>query len=483
MPYNSIHTGEDIDAGISKTQGVASNATANATDAQLRDRGTHTGTQPLSSISDAGSAATASTEDFATAAQGSLADTAQQPPTEGAFVDGDKTKLDNIEASADVTDTANVTSAGALMDSEVTNLAQVKSFDSSDYAPAAHTQAISTVTGLQGALDGKLVSGSNISLLTNDSGFTTNTALSAIATNNAGSSEPNTTFAHMLWFDTNNDLMKMRNEANSAWVIVAKKDGSGWTPYRQGTALGTASVQPDNRYAHRSNNLSDLGSATTARANLGLASANSPEKLRVVEEVNNSMVAQFINSAGSSGDTLGKGYIGFGISNSFEETGCYIGWDQESVSGYQQALTFGTRPDIEEFPTERMRITSGGDVQITKSLSVKGATLDPGGTAPMHACRAWVNFNGTGTVAIRGGGNVSSVTDNGVGDYTVNFTTAMQDANYAMSGSGEDTGGVKDVLIGRTNGGTKTTTACRIKTVNAGANVEDFPSVEVMFFR
>jgi len=67
-----------------------------------------------------------------------------------------------------------------------------------------------------------------------------NNALSAIVTNNAGSSEPNPTFPHMLWFDTNNDLMKMRNEANSAWVIVAKKDGSGWTPYWQGTALGTA---------------------------------------------------------------------------------------------------------------------------------------------------------------------------------------------------------------------------------------------------
>jgi len=97
-----------------------------------------------------------------------------------------------------------------------------------------------------------------------------NNALSAIVTNNAGSFEPNPTFAHMLWFDKNNDLMKVRNEANSAWVIVAKKDASGWTPYRQGTALGTASVQPDNRYAHRSNNLSDLGSATTARANLGV---------------------------------------------------------------------------------------------------------------------------------------------------------------------------------------------------------------------
>jgi hypothetical protein len=53
------------------------------------------------------------------------------------------------------------------------------------------------------------------------------------------------------------------------------------------------------------------------------------------------------------------------------------------------------------------------------------------GTAPIYPCRAWVNFNGTGTVAIRASGNVSSVTDNGTGDYTVNFTTAMPDANYA----------------------------------------------------
>ncbi len=64
--------------------------------------------------------------DYATAAQGTTADSAQQPPAEGAFVDGDKTKLDAIEGSADVTDTANVTAAGALMDSELTDLAGVK---------------------------------------------------------------------------------------------------------------------------------------------------------------------------------------------------------------------------------------------------------------------------------------------------------------------------------------------------------------------
>ena len=49
-------------------------------------------------------------------------------------------------------------------------------------------------------------------------------------------------------------------------------------------------------------------------------------------------------------------------------------------------------------------------------------------------CKAWVNFNGAGTVAIRAAFNVSSIQDNGTGDYTVNFTTAMPDANYAWAG-------------------------------------------------
>lgn len=60
--------------------------------------------------------------------------------------------------------------------------------------------------------------------------------------------------------------------------------------------------------------------------------------------------------------------------------------------------------------------------------------LNPDGTEN-YKCRAWVNFNGTGTVAIRAAGNVTSITDNGTGNYTVNFTTAMPDANYAANAS------------------------------------------------
>jgi hypothetical protein len=57
---------------------------------------------------------------------------------------------------------------------------------------------------------------------------------------------------------------------------------------------------------------------------------------------------------------------------------------------------------------------------------------DGNGTTIGTLCRAWVNFNGTGTVAIRASFNVSSITDNGTGNYTVNFTTAMPDANYSV---------------------------------------------------
>jgi len=60
---------------------------------------------------------------------------------------------------------------------------------------------------------------------------------------------------------------------------------------------------------------------------------------------------------------------------------------------------------------------------------------DSAGTQIGTFCRAWVNFNGTGTVAIRASFNVSSITDNGTGDYTVNYTNALPDANYAANGT------------------------------------------------
>lgn len=84
----------------------------------------------------------------------------------------------------------------------------------------------------------------------------------------------------------------------------------------------------------------------------------------------------------------------------------------------------------------------------------------------MYLCKAWVNFNGTGTVAIRASGNVSSITDNGTGDYTVNFTTAMPDANFSAVGSAFcETANNATLQIGRYTGSAynpHTTTSIRL---------------------
>ena len=67
-----------------------------------------------------------------------------------------------------------------------------------------------------------------------------------------------------------------------------------------------------------------------------------------------------------------------------------------------------------------------------------------GSSATAYGVRAWVNFNGTGTVAIRDSGNVSSITDHGAGQYTANFTTDMPDVNYCVHITGSVQGTVSN---------------------------------------
>lgn len=72
-------------------------------------------------------------------------------------------------------------------------------------------------------------------------------------------------------------------------------------------------------------------------------------------------------------------------------------------------------------------------IKATTLSNLAGSKTVPTDTVVDGSAKAWVNFNGTGTVAIRRAFNVSSITDNGTGAYTVNFTTAMPDANYSAT--------------------------------------------------
>jgi len=126
--------------------------------------------------------------------------------------------------------------------------------------------------------------------------------------------------------------------------------------------------------------------------------------------------------------------------------------------------------------------TSGQALQTNGSGAL---SWGPGVANDAQLCKAWVNFDGTGTVAIRASYNVSSITDNGTGDYTVNFTTALSDVNYAVTGSAALSSATNtSARILSPRGTTALATgSCRIHTDNDLGAVNDCALVSVAILR
>jgi hypothetical protein len=136
-------------------------------------------------------------------------------------------------------------------------------------------------------------------------------------------------------------------------------------------------------------------------------------------------------------------------------------------------------------------VVGTSDTQTLSNKTFSGAQTfgsaslaEPSGSAPLYLCRAWVNFNGTGTVAIRASGNVSSITDNGTGTYAVNFTTALPDANYAALGSTQGSGVAVLPNISVNQGNNQTTSLVNIYTTGGSTGTPtDFNYITVAVFR
>lgn len=119
----------------------------------------------------------------------------------------------------------------------------------------------------------------------------------------------------------------------------------------------------------------------------------------------------------------------------------------------------------------------------TDVLANNAVTLGKIGTTEQsQLCKAWVNFNGTGTVAIRASYNVSSITDNGTGDYTVNFTTALVDTNYSALGT---PGGTTSAWLVRdySDVTSRSASAIRFATANTAGSPLDPSIVNIAIFR
>jgi hypothetical protein len=245
-----------------------------------------------------------------------------------------------------------------------------------------------------------------------------NNGLAAIVSQNSGAAQPSTTYAYQWWADTTTGLLKIRNAANSAWITIG----------------------------------------TLASANLGLATVASPTFTGTPAAP----------TATASTNTTQLATTAFVLGQSSSTTPVMNG-----TAAVGTGTTFARADHVHASDTSRAPLASPS---FTGNLSFNSGY---GSSAVAYGCRAWVSLNGTGTVAIRGSGNVSSITDNGTGDYTINFTTAMPDASYAaVVGGIEDNAGV---MAGQVLARFYRTTPL-IGSIRVSANTDGLAAFDMLYF-
>lgn len=277
----------------------------------------------------------------------------------------------------------------------------------------------------------------------------------------------NTLLTGALYFNTTSNEMRVYN-------------GSAWTA----AYISSAGV------LLASNNLSDLANTATARSNLNVPTrtggdasgtwgisitGNSATVTNGVYTTGSYANPAWITSlagskvsgdiSGNSANVTGTVAIANGGTGSTTASaarialGVAIGtnvqaWDASLDTWATKTAPSGTVVGTSDTQTLTNKTLTSPTLTTPNINSAQFATVT--GTAPLYAARAWVNFDGTGTVAIRASGNVSSITDNGTADYTVNFTTAMPDANYAVVAQAGDTGALptfgSESTLGKTYG-------------------------------
>jgi len=356
------------DAQFTKLSNIETGATADQTAAQIKTA--YEG--EANAFTDAQFTKLGNIETGATADQtGSQIKSAYQSQT-NAFTDAQFTKLGTVETNADVTDTVNVTSAGALMDSEVTNLAAVKAFDTTDYATA--TQGSTADSALQPDGDGSGLTGIVAGLA-----WSRKTSNYASANNDA------------IIADTSGGAWTLTLPASpDIGDLVRVTDGADWATNNLTVARNGSTIE---------------GDAADMAMNIGGVS---------VDFVYDGSTWQLYAQVGvSSGDVV-------------TETGT-------------QTLTNKTLTSVvmDGTPTAPTATAATDTTQVATTAFVRDAVpnvLNAAGSAPIYACRVWVNFNGEGTVSIRGSGNVDSVVRVTTGNFQVNFTVDLEDVNYVVLG-------------------------------------------------
>ena len=374
-------------------------------------------------------------------------------PEPGEFIrwKADVSGLENVPGSAiaeevivetDYAIAASAASAAAALVSEG-NAATSETNAATSETNAATSETNAAASATSASSSASSASSSASSAAGSATTATTKASEASTSASNASTSETNASnSASAASTSANNASTSESNAATSATNAASSASAAATSATE--AAASAASIDTSS-FVVKSNNLSDLDSASTALTNLGIANhdditvdgsgivgigTSSPSSLLHLVKAGATAYSAtatdgqvgvgptiYLENPSNSNTSVG-GQIVFGMRSTEEQA--RIG----ATGGTGPALTFGTAD------AERMRIDSSGQLK----------TMLTNGTAVMDAytCRAWVDFNGTDTVAIRASGNVSSITDRGTGQYTVNLTNNMGNANYATLATAQD---------------------------------------------
>jgi hypothetical protein len=373
----------------------------------------------------------------------------------GVFVAADKTKLDGIAAGAQVNVATNLGYTTAASTGTVTS-----STGTDATLPAATTSLAGLLTGADKTkLDG-IAAGAQVNVATNltySTAATTGTVNSSTGTN-ATIPAATTSLAGLM---TNADKTKLDGIAAGAQVNV-------------GTDLGITGTGDTRTVTSSTGTNVTIPVATTTTAGwLSTADKTKLDGIQAGAQVN---VATNLSVTGgtTAGPTINSstGTNATIPTASASASGAVTTGDQtfagtKTFSAAVVLSTAGTTTTqavrADRTLTAGTGLTGGGNLTADRTFNIDIATqaeaedgtnntkvitplrirsaLNAAGSAPVFACRSWVNFNGTTSPGtIRGSGNVSSVTRNSTGVYTVNFTTAMQDENYGVALAATNTG-------------------------------------------
>ena len=292
-----------------------------------------------------------------------------------------------------------------------------------------------------------------------------------VINNNANSTwaflHNNTTFTLELWFYTSVTTAQTLISTNAASATI-------------GFALGLSSV---NSRDIDFEIYRGVGGSYLSAISLGSVwTTNTWNHLAVVLNTSTQTVKIYLNGT----EVATTSTSGFSFSSSDPSYALAIGRYQYSApagyfNGYidELRITNGYARYTGNFtPSTTAFSNTGGDVgkALVVNSTATGVSIGTAGYLSSQLAKAWVNFNGTGTVAIRDSYNVSSITDNGTGNYTVNFSTAFSNANYCVNAS------VRNFSVIAASGGSITTTGVTVNTNDSSMTSSDSTHVFVTIF-